>query len=236
MPRSPHSAIPGRDVAPASGATRVSDRQGLCSPATALTEPPRRRSGLGLELVLGKAAPSNRIPRLRCVTRPPGPMTAYNRYLCDVCAVAPPLTPHTDCSLTRSVDPFTKKDWYDVKAPSMFAQRQVGKTLVTRTQGTKVSPHGAPAWRHTTHLAPLVRRGGDWGAVSASPLLNYTIIRDGRGIAGDAGACGRRDGHLSVRPPLQPPTPIPPPPFFRRSPPTGSRAVCSRRPSLTSRT
>jgi small subunit ribosomal protein S3Ae len=36
------------------------------------------------------------------------------------------------------VDPFLKKEWYDIKAPSMFAQRQVGKTLITRTQGTKV--------------------------------------------------------------------------------------------------
>ena len=34
------------------------------------------------------------------------------------------------------VDPFSKKDWYDVKAPSMFAVRQIGKTLVSRTQGT----------------------------------------------------------------------------------------------------
>ncbi len=38
----------------------------------------------------------------------------------------------------KAVDPFSKKDWYDVKAPSMFAVRTVGKTLVTRTQGTKV--------------------------------------------------------------------------------------------------
>jgi len=38
----------------------------------------------------------------------------------------------------KAVDPFTKKDWYDVKAPSMFAVRNLGKTLVTRTQGTKV--------------------------------------------------------------------------------------------------
>ena len=35
-------------------------------------------------------------------------------------------------------DPFAKKDWYDVKAPSTFSSRAVGKTLVTRTQGTKV--------------------------------------------------------------------------------------------------
>ncbi|RUS26677.1 hypothetical protein BC938DRAFT_484275 [Jimgerdemannia flammicorona] len=36
---------------------------------------------------------------------------------------------------TFSVDPFTRKDWYDIKAPSMFDVRQVGKTLVNRTQG-----------------------------------------------------------------------------------------------------
>lgn len=38
----------------------------------------------------------------------------------------------------HSADPFAKKDWYDIKAPSVFNVRNVGKTLVTRTQGTKV--------------------------------------------------------------------------------------------------
>jgi hypothetical protein len=38
----------------------------------------------------------------------------------------------------HSADPFAKKDWYDIKAPSVFTVRNVGKTLVTRTQGTKV--------------------------------------------------------------------------------------------------
>ncbi|KAL6855939.1 hypothetical protein ACP4OV_018741 [Aristida adscensionis] len=37
----------------------------------------------------------------------------------------------------KSVDPFAKKDWYDVKAPSVFSVRDVGKTLVSRTQGNK---------------------------------------------------------------------------------------------------
>lgn len=37
-----------------------------------------------------------------------------------------------------SSDPYAKKDWYDIKAPSVFTTRNVGKTLVTRTQGTKV--------------------------------------------------------------------------------------------------
>ncbi|XP_033743846.1 40S ribosomal protein S3a-like [Pecten maximus] len=42
----------------------------------------------------------------------------------------------------KIIDPFTKKDWYDVKAPSMFAFRQIGKTPVTRTQGTKIASDG----------------------------------------------------------------------------------------------
>ncbi|RUS89165.1 hypothetical protein EGW08_003044, partial [Elysia chlorotica] len=39
----------------------------------------------------------------------------------------------------KIIDPFSKKEWYDVKAPSMFAVRQIGKTLVTRSQGTKIA-------------------------------------------------------------------------------------------------
>mmetsp|Transcript_117259 Transcript_117259/g.203700 ORF Transcript_117259/g.203700 Transcript_117259/m.203700 type:complete len:269 (-) Transcript_117259:147-953(-) len=41
----------------------------------------------------------------------------------------------------KAGDPFLKKEWYDVKAPSMFSAqgRQCGKTLVSRTQGTKIA-------------------------------------------------------------------------------------------------
>lgn len=45
-------------------------------------------------------------------------------------------------SIVFSVDPFTRKDWYDVRAPSMFAHRDVGKTLVNRTQGTRIASEG----------------------------------------------------------------------------------------------
>ncbi|KAI9026819.1 40s ribosomal protein s3ae-a [Hyaloraphidium curvatum] len=37
----------------------------------------------------------------------------------------------------KIVDPFTRKDWYDIKAPSFFEKRDVGKTLVNRTQGIR---------------------------------------------------------------------------------------------------
>ncbi|VDO80570.1 unnamed protein product [Onchocerca flexuosa] len=36
----------------------------------------------------------------------------------------------------KVVDPFTRKEWYDIKAPSMFNVQHIGKTLVNRTQGT----------------------------------------------------------------------------------------------------
>ncbi|CAM9262368.1 unnamed protein product, partial [Phaeothamnion confervicola] len=42
----------------------------------------------------------------------------------------------------KTVDPFTKKEWYDVKAPSLFNVRAAGKTLITRTQGTKIASEG----------------------------------------------------------------------------------------------
>ncbi|KMZ57395.1 40S ribosomal protein S3a [Zostera marina] len=42
----------------------------------------------------------------------------------------------------KIVDPFAKKDWYDIKAPSVFTTRNVGKTLVSRTQGTKIASEG----------------------------------------------------------------------------------------------
>lgn len=39
----------------------------------------------------------------------------------------------------KLADPFARKEWYDVKAPSSFPTRLVGKTVVTKTIGTKVA-------------------------------------------------------------------------------------------------
>jgi len=39
----------------------------------------------------------------------------------------------------KAGDPFLKKEWYDIKAPSVFSVRSCGKTLISRTQGTKIA-------------------------------------------------------------------------------------------------
>jgi len=37
----------------------------------------------------------------------------------------------------KIIDPFTRKDWYDIRAPNMFEVQDVGKTLVNRSTGLK---------------------------------------------------------------------------------------------------
>merc|ERR1712216_1093249 len=45
-------------------------------------------------------------------------------------------------SKKKLIDPFTTKDWYDIKAPSIFQKPICGKTLITRTKGTKIASEG----------------------------------------------------------------------------------------------
>lgn len=35
----------------------------------------------------------------------------------------------------KAVDPFARKEWYDIKAPTAFVNRVAGKTPVTKTTG-----------------------------------------------------------------------------------------------------
>jgi len=55
----------------------------------------------------------------------------------------------------KIVDPFTRKDWYDVKAPNMFTNRQIGITVVNRTQGTKIASEGLKGRVFEVSLADL---------------------------------------------------------------------------------
>lgn len=73
----------------------------------------------------------------------------------------PARPPHRPLSLPAcSVDPFAKKDWYDIKAPSAFTTRNVGKTLVTRTAGTKIASDGLKGRVLTVSLADLQNVSG----------------------------------------------------------------------------
>ena len=59
----------------------------------------------------------------------------------------------------KAVDPFLKKDTYVIKAPSMFAVKNAGKTLITRTQGTEIASEGLKGRVFEMSLADL--NGGD---------------------------------------------------------------------------
>ncbi|KAF3455641.1 hypothetical protein FNV43_RR00280 [Rhamnella rubrinervis] len=61
-------------------------------------------------------------------------------------------------SKKKAADPFAKKDWYDIKAPSVFNVRNVGKTPVTRTQGTKIASEGL---KHRVFEVSLADLQGD---------------------------------------------------------------------------
>lgn len=53
------------------------------------------------------------------------------------------------------MDPFAKKEWYDVKVPCMFNKRNIGKTLVTKTIGTKIASDGLKGRVFEVSLADL---------------------------------------------------------------------------------
>jgi small subunit ribosomal protein S3Ae len=61
----------------------------------------------------------------------------------------------------KIVDPFSKKDWYDIKAPGAFTVRNVGKTLVTRTAGTKIASDGLNGRVFECNLADLQNNEAD---------------------------------------------------------------------------
>lgn len=55
----------------------------------------------------------------------------------------------------KIVDPFTKKEWYDVKVPTLFKAASAGKTLITKTQGTKIASEGLKGRVFELNIADL---------------------------------------------------------------------------------
>jgi small subunit ribosomal protein S3Ae len=44
-----------------------------------------------------------------------------------------------DSTAKKLVDPFLRKEWYDLRAPNVFAKRDVGKLIVTKSIGKKLA-------------------------------------------------------------------------------------------------
>jgi len=42
----------------------------------------------------------------------------------------------------KVTDPFHKKEWYEVRAPAIFPTKSIGRTVVTKTQGTRIARDG----------------------------------------------------------------------------------------------
>ena len=58
-------------------------------------------------------------------------------------------------SRKKAVDPFLKKEWYKLIAPSIFATKDCGRTLITKTAGTKVASDGLKGRVFELSLADL---------------------------------------------------------------------------------
>jgi len=55
----------------------------------------------------------------------------------------------------KRADPFDRKEWYDIKVPSMFNKRTIGKTLVNRSQGMSSSTESLMGRVYEANLADL---------------------------------------------------------------------------------
>jgi small subunit ribosomal protein S3Ae len=55
----------------------------------------------------------------------------------------------------KKYDIFSKKEWYDVKAPAYFKQRDIGKAVVSKSQGMKMAADGLTGRVYDICLADL---------------------------------------------------------------------------------
>jgi len=56
--------------------------------------------------------------------------------------VAPAKKQKKGGSKKKAIDTFARKEWYDIKAPTAFEIRDVGKTIVNKTSGNKLAADG----------------------------------------------------------------------------------------------
>ena len=58
----------------------------------------------------------------------------------------------------KRIDPQTRKEWYELKAPTPFQTISFGKTCVTRSSGTKVASDSLKGRIITSSLADLKQK------------------------------------------------------------------------------
>jgi small subunit ribosomal protein S3Ae len=61
----------------------------------------------------------------------------------------------------KAQDPFARKEWYDVKAPTNFPSRTLGKTVATKTTGQRLSRDSLMGRVFETSLGDLKPQGED---------------------------------------------------------------------------
>jgi len=64
-------------------------------------------------------------------------------------------------SKKKAGDPFLKKEWYEIKAPSIFNKRSCGRTLVTKSVGNKIASDGLKGRVLELNLADLMKDSED---------------------------------------------------------------------------
>jgi len=74
----------------------------------------------------------------------------------------------------KVADPLSRKEWYDFKAPVPFSTKSFGKTLVTKTTGTKISSDSLKGRVVETCLADLKEGGAD-NATNVSKKIKLII-------------------------------------------------------------
>lgn len=55
----------------------------------------------------------------------------------------------------KVIDPFSRKEWYHIKAPNYYSKQYVGETIVNRTAGTKIASESLKGRVFEANLAEL---------------------------------------------------------------------------------
>jgi hypothetical protein len=76
----------------------------------------------------------------------------------------------------KQADPFTRKEWYDIKAPAAFTTRNAGTTPVSRTSGTHVASESLKGRVFTISLADLAVSVASSAAEALLPLCSHAPV------------------------------------------------------------